>query len=82
MHHVSAVHLADLEHPLECDVLVCSDDEAARTTVVELCEKLGTRAFDAGVLQNAIALESLTPVLLQLNRRYKSAGVGIRLTGL
>jgi NADPH-dependent F420 reductase len=81
-HHVSAVHLSDLAHPLECDVLVCSDDADAREQVCKLAEGLGTRGLDAGALVNAIALESLTPVLLQLNRRYKSAGAGIRFTGL
>lgn len=81
-HHVSAVHLSDLAHPLECDVLVCSDDADAREQVCKLAEGLGTRGLDAGALVNAIALESLTPVLLQLNRRYKSAGTGIRFTGL
>jgi NADPH-dependent F420 reductase len=81
-HHVSAVHLADLEHAIECDVLVCSDDPAATARGIELAEGLGTRGLDAGALGNAVALESLTPVLLQLNRKYKSAGTGIRFTGL
>jgi NADPH-dependent F420 reductase len=81
-HHVSAVHLADLEHAIECDVLVCSDDAAALAQGIELAEGLGTRGLDAGGLANAVALESLTPVLLQLNRKYKSAGTGIRFTGL
>ena len=81
-HHVSAVHLADLAHAIECDVLVCSDDPAALAQGIELAEGLGTRGLDAGGLANAVALESLTPVLLQLNRKYKSAGTGIRFTGL
>ena len=81
-HHVSAVHLLDLEHALDCDVLVCGDDVAARDVVIALAKDLGTRGIDAGPLQNAIALESLTPVLLHINRRYKVAGAGIRFTGL
>ena len=81
-HHVSAVHLTDLAHPIECDVLVCSDDASALATAIALAEGLGTRGLDAGGLANAVALESLTPVLLHLNRRYKSAGTGIRFTGL
>ena len=81
-HHVSAVHLHDLEHAIECDVLVCSDDAAATAKGIELAEGLGTRGLDAGALANAVALESLTPVLLQLNRKYKSVGTGIRFTGL
>lgn len=81
-HHVSAVHLADLEHAIDCDVLVCSDDPEALAKGLELAAGLGTRGLDAGGLANAVALESLTPVLLQLNRKYKSAGTGIRFTGL
>ena len=82
LHHLSAVHLADLDHPLECDVLACSDYPDALARVLPLIESLGTRALDAGPLANAVALESLTPVLLHLNRRYKSPGAGIRFTGL
>jgi NADPH-dependent F420 reductase len=82
LHHVSAVHLAALDHALECDALACSDDPEALKVVLALIESLGTRALDAGPLANAVALESLTPVLLQLNRKYKSPGVGIRFTGL
>jgi 8-hydroxy-5-deazaflavin:NADPH oxidoreductase len=82
LHHVSAVHLADPEHPIDCDVLVCSDDDAARRMVIALVADLGLRGLDAGPLENAVALESLTPVLLHLNKTYASAGTGIRFTGL
>jgi NADPH-dependent F420 reductase len=82
LHHVSSVHLGDPDHALECDVLVCSDDQAARDTVIRLIEDLGTVALDAGPLRNAIALESLTPVLLHLNKRYKKAGIGVRFTNV
>jgi NADPH-dependent F420 reductase len=81
-HHVSSVHLADLDHALEGDVPVCSDDESARALVMGLVGDLGMRGIDAGVLRNAIALESLTPVLLHINRKYKVEGVGIRFVGI
>ena len=48
---------------------------------IGLIEDLGLRGLDAGVLKNAVALESLTPVLLHLNRKYKT-NTGIRITGL
>lgn len=82
LHHVSSVHLSDLDHAIECDVLACSDHPAALETVLSLVQDLGMRGLDAGPLANAVALESLTPVLLHLNRRYKSPGAGIRFTGL
>ena len=82
LHHVSAVHLGDPSHPIDCDVLVCGDDEPSRAAAIALIEDLGVRAIDAGPLQNAIALEALTPVLLHINKRYKNPGVGLRITGL
>lgn len=82
LHHVGAHHLADLDHGLETDVLVCGDDPEAREVVIGLAKDLGARGLDAGVLENAVALESLTPVLIHMNRRYKSPGAGIRITGL
>jgi NADPH-dependent F420 reductase len=82
LHHVSAAHLAEPDHAIDCDVLVCANDEAARSIVVGLVSDLGLRAFDAGALKNAVALESLTAVLLHLNRKYKIPSAGIRITGI
>lgn len=82
LHHVSAAHLADPEHAVDCDVLVCADDAGAMELSLGLVRDLGLRAFDAGPLANAVALEALTPVLLHLNKRYKSPGAGIRITGV
>jgi len=82
LHHISSGHLGDPGHVFDCDVLVCGDDPAARETVCSLVRDLGLRAIEAGVLRNAIALESLTPVLLFINQKYKSEGSGIRITGL
>jgi NADPH-dependent F420 reductase len=82
LHHISSEHLGDPNHAIDCDVLVCGDDEDARAAVISVISDLGLRGIDAGVLKNAIALESLTPVLLHINRRYKSVGSGIRITGI
>ncbi len=81
LHHVSSLHLA-AEHDIECDVLACSDHEAALEVAMDLIRDLGARAIHAGPLANAVALESLTPVLLHINKHYKGPGVGIRITGL
>jgi NADPH-dependent F420 reductase len=82
LHHVSAVHLRDLEHDIDCDVLACSDDKAALEKALTAIRDLGVRAIDAGALRNAIALESLTPVLLHINRSLKGRSAGIRITGV
>jgi 8-hydroxy-5-deazaflavin:NADPH oxidoreductase len=81
LHHVSAAHLSDLGHAIDCDVLACSDDPRALELALGLIRDLGVRAFDAGPLANAIALEALTPVLLHLNKQKKGIHAGIRITG-
>lgn len=66
---------------IECDVLVCSDDEAAAQAVVALAEQIGMRAFHAGPLANAVVAEAMTSVLVRLNKRYRTQS-GIRITGI
>ena len=69
--------------PVECDVLVCSDDENARQVTMELAAKIpGVRALNGGKLENARIVESLTALLIGLNIRYKVHSAGIRFTGL
>ncbi len=80
--NVSAVKLKQLDQTVDCDVLVCADDDAAMAAVIELAEAAGMRGVDAGALKNAVAVESLTPVLLHINKSYKVKGAGIRITGL
>lgn len=81
--NVSAVHLKDLQHTVNSDVLMCGDDDEAKTEVAQLIEAIpGMRAVDAGPLANSVAAEALTPVLLYINKHYKVVGAGIRITGL
>lgn len=69
--------------PVECDVLVCGDDEKAKQAASELVGKIpGARAVNGGKLENARIVESLTALLIGLNMRYKVHGAGIRFTGL
>lgn len=82
LHHVSSTQLADPKKSIDCDVLFCGDDAAAKAKVGALIADLGLRGLDAGALANAVALESLTPILLALNKRYKSVGAGIRFTNI
>ncbi len=80
--NVSAVKLKQLDRPVDCDVLVCADDAEAKAAVIALAGAAGLRGIDAGPLKNAVAVESLTPLLLHINKRYQVKGVGIRITGL
>jgi hypothetical protein len=81
--NVSAHRLRELEHPVECDVVV-SGAPGSRKTVMALCELVpGLRAIDGGPLANARLVEGLTALLIGLNARYRvPEGLGIRFTGL
>jgi 8-hydroxy-5-deazaflavin:NADPH oxidoreductase len=80
--NVSAVKLKKLNEPVDCDVLVCGDDSNAKQEVIQLVKAAGMRGIDAGTLKNAVAVESLTPVLMYINKTYKVKGAGIRITGM
>jgi 8-hydroxy-5-deazaflavin:NADPH oxidoreductase len=81
MQTLAAVHLTQPDPPEE-DVLVCGDDPRAKEPSLELAGRLvNGRAIDAGPLANARALEGMTAVILNVNRRYR-AHAGIRLVGL
>jgi len=68
--------------PVECDVIVCSDDPGATQTVCDLASRIpGIRAIDGGKLENARIVEQITALLIGLNIRHKGHG-GIRITGL
>jgi NADPH-dependent F420 reductase len=80
LHSIAAASLG--EEPPDEDALVCGDDMRAKELSLALAAKLvGGRALDAGPLASARALEGLTAVIVNLNRRYK-AHAGIRVTGV
>jgi 8-hydroxy-5-deazaflavin:NADPH oxidoreductase len=82
-HALSAEALANLDHPLDCDALICGDNSEAKTKVVKLAEMIpGVRAIDAGPLDNARLLETAAALLISLNLRHKVKESGMRITGL
>jgi hypothetical protein len=80
-HHVAAAKLRGGDK-IDCDILIFGNDKEARDIVIELANAAGTRGVDGGVLANSVAGEALTSVLIAINRRYKTGGSGIRITGL
>ena len=69
--NLPAAGLQHREH-LGADVLVCGKSREARQQVIELTSAIpGTRALDAGPLANALIIEGMTAVIINLNRRYK-----------
>ncbi|MDZ7677846.1 MAG: NADPH-dependent F420 reductase [Acidimicrobiales bacterium] len=82
MHHLPAKELGDLAHPIESDVLVCSDHRSATEAASELIAAMpDLRPLDAGSLSSAAPIEAFTAVLLQLNVRYKTRAA-VKLTGI
>jgi 8-hydroxy-5-deazaflavin:NADPH oxidoreductase len=80
LHSLAAVSLAGGK--AEGDALVCGDDPVAKDLALELAAKvIQGRSFDAGPLSSARALEGMTAVIVNLNRRYKGHA-GVRIVGL
>src|SRR5438132_3166193 len=74
--------LLNAEGPVDCDVIVCSDDPNAGQIVRSLARKIpGVRALDGGKLENARILEQITALLIGFNIRHKGHS-GLRITGL
>lgn len=81
LHSLAARNLGGDEPPAE-DALVCGDDATAKAVVLELAERITSgRAIDCGPLASARALEGLTAVIVNVNKRYK-AHAGVRLSGV
>jgi 8-hydroxy-5-deazaflavin:NADPH oxidoreductase len=82
LHTVSAASLADLDHPLEQDVLLCGDSRADKHEAAAVIERIqGLRCVDCGRLEMSRTTEALTALLISVNSRYK-IHAGIRLTSL
>lgn len=80
--NVSAHKLKDLNYEIECDVLVASDDVNARQVGLSLAGDAGLKGIDVGPLANSVVAESLTSVLIWINRKYKIPDAGIKITGV
>ncbi len=81
LHSLAAASLG-AEHPPDEDAFVCGDDPDAKAVALELAQRVVSgHALDAGPLASARALEGLTAVIVNLNKRYR-VHAGIRVTGI
>lgn len=81
-HNLSA-GLLEGDGPVDCDVIVCSDDERAREAASGLAGKIpGVRAINGGKLENARIVEQITALMISINAKYKVHRAGLRITGL
>lgn len=80
---ISAEALQDIQNPVESDTIVCSDDDNAKKTIIELAEKIpNIRGIDGGGLENSRISEYLTAFLISVNIKYGVKKAGIRITQL
>lgn len=81
LHSLAAASLG-AEKPPDEDAFLCGDDADAKAIALDLAGRLVSgRALDAGPLASARALEGLTAVIVNVNKRYR-AHAGIRVTGI
>jgi NADPH-dependent F420 reductase len=79
--NISHEHLLQ-DEPVECDVLVVGATKNARGQALKLVEDAGLIGWDAGPLENAVVVEGLTSVLININKQYGVESSGIRITGV
>ena len=70
------------EEIVECDVLVCGGNKAARASVLELVQAAGLVGYDGGPIENSVVAEGLTSVLIGINKQFGVQSAGIRITGI
>ncbi|MBK6662696.1 MAG: NADPH-dependent F420 reductase [Thermoflexaceae bacterium] len=80
--NMSAEKLMEIDHEIDCDVLVCGRDAEAKQVVIGLANQIaGVRGVDAGGLSQSRYVEMLTSLLINLNRKYKTQ-TSVRIVGL
>ena len=80
---IPAAVLADLQTSLNCDVLICSDNDEATHKVMNLASSIPSlRPINGGPLKTARTLERMTVLAVELNRRYKRKGARFRIEGI
>ena len=78
LHNVAATALSRLETP-DGEVMVFGNNKEARETVIQLISKISLKGWHCGSIDNAVVAESLTPVLIFMNKFYNFKGSGIRI---
>jgi 8-hydroxy-5-deazaflavin:NADPH oxidoreductase len=82
LHTVAAASLADMDHRLDEDVLLCGDRRADKEAVSDLLERVpGLRCVDAGRLEMSHVVERLTALMVSINIKHKTRA-GIKIMGL
>lgn len=81
-HNLSAEDLLRPDVTIDSDVIVCADDDEAKSEIMKLAETIeAVRAVDGGGLQNSKYVEELTALLININRIYKAHST-IKIVGI
>jgi NADPH-dependent F420 reductase len=82
LHTVGADALAHVDRVLDEDVLICGDRRADKAQAAEILQRIpGLRCVDAGRLEMARIVESMTALMISINAKYK-AHAGVRIANL
>ena len=64
--------MANFEKPLDYDVVICGNDDEAKTIVSKLTEEMPSlKAIDAGPLEISSMIEAITPLIINMNKKHK-----------
>ena len=78
LHNVAATELAKSK-TADVEVMVFGNNKEARETVIQLISKISLKGWHCGSIDNAVVAESLTPVLIFMNKFYNFNGSGIKI---
>ncbi len=71
-HSLPAKALREIDHVLNYDVVICGDDKDSKDVVKRITEDIADlKALDAGPLESSMMIEAVTPLIINLNMRYK-----------
>jgi predicted dinucleotide-binding enzyme len=84
VHVVSAFQNVAASHLLGDDVsqgeiLVFGNKKEAREIVIGLIQEIGMKGWHAGSIDNSVVAESMTSVLIFMNKFYKMQGSGFKI---
>ena len=76
--NVAAIHLNG-DDDLFGEVLVFGNNKDAREIIIGLIEQIGMKGWHAGSIDNSVVAESMTSVLIFMNKFYNMEGAGINI---
>lgn len=82
IHTVSAVILYDLKTKLDAEAFCVGNDTDDVNIIIDLLGEIGLKVYNAGMLSFSPTIESMTPMLIGMNKRYGSNQIGFKLTGI